>query len=192
MSSRVKPEKANRQCWECLKRRLVCDCTLPHCKKCSKNGKECPGYADQKPLQWIEPGKVTSRTRRKNTKGVSPQCTVPETSSYLAFADEADEAGLGTNDFLQWYSGELSDMYDPEQSAETQEMLHKAFNIDRARVEKVVSQRLTNEAKAMLQVSKNPLESLERILRVMTLEDLPSYELTSETCEVVQAVQYCG
>ena len=59
--------KANRQCWECLKRRLVCDHTLPHCKKCVKNGKECPGYDEQKPLQWIEPGKVTSRRRKKNS-----------------------------------------------------------------------------------------------------------------------------
>jgi hypothetical protein len=29
-------DKATRQCWECLKRRLVCDHTLPHCKKCQK------------------------------------------------------------------------------------------------------------------------------------------------------------
>ena len=60
-------KKATRQCWECLKRRLVCDHTLPHCKKCIKNGKECPGYDEQKPLQWIEPGKVTSRRRKKDS-----------------------------------------------------------------------------------------------------------------------------
>ncbi|KAH7091343.1 fungal-specific transcription factor domain-containing protein [Paraphoma chrysanthemicola] len=59
--------KATRQCWECLKRRLVCDHTLPHCKKCQKAGKECPGYDEQKPLQWVEPGKVTSRRRKKNS-----------------------------------------------------------------------------------------------------------------------------
>ena len=59
-------ERANRQCWECLKRRLVCDHTLPHCKKCVKAGKECPGYDAQKPLQWVEPGKVTSRRRKKD------------------------------------------------------------------------------------------------------------------------------
>lgn len=59
-------KKATRQCWECLKRRLVCDHTLPHCKKCQKAGKECPGYDEQKPLQWIQPGKVTSRRRKKD------------------------------------------------------------------------------------------------------------------------------
>jgi hypothetical protein len=54
-------EKAARQCWECLKRRLVCDLTLPHCKKCQKAGKECSGYDGQKPLQWVQSGKVNSR-----------------------------------------------------------------------------------------------------------------------------------
>ncbi|KAH3990062.1 hypothetical protein HBH52_001680 [Parastagonospora nodorum] len=57
--------KAPRQCWECLKRRLVCDRTLSHCRKCQKLGKDCLGYEEQKPLQWVQPGKVTSR-RRKN------------------------------------------------------------------------------------------------------------------------------
>ncbi|EUC28976.1 hypothetical protein J3E72DRAFT_370895 [Bipolaris maydis] len=59
-------KKATRQCWECLKRRLVCDHTLPHCKKCVKAGKECPGYDQQKPLQWVEHGKVTSRRRKRD------------------------------------------------------------------------------------------------------------------------------
>jgi hypothetical protein len=60
-------DRATRQCWECLKRRLVCDHTLPHCKKCQKAGKECPGYDEQKPLQWVQPGKVTSRRRKKDS-----------------------------------------------------------------------------------------------------------------------------
>jgi hypothetical protein len=57
-------ETASRQCWNCFKRRLVCDRTLPHCKKCTKAGKECPGYDEQKPLQWVQTGKVTSRKRK--------------------------------------------------------------------------------------------------------------------------------
>jgi hypothetical protein len=60
-------EKATRQCWECLKRRLVCDHSIPHCKKCQKAGKECPGYDKQKPLQWVQPGKVTSRRGKKDS-----------------------------------------------------------------------------------------------------------------------------
>lgn len=52
-----------RQCWECLRRRLVCDFTQPSCKKCIRAGVECPGYDEKKPLKWLEPGKVASKRR---------------------------------------------------------------------------------------------------------------------------------
>nr|XP_036577674.1 uncharacterized protein CTRU02_12413 [Colletotrichum truncatum]KAF6784708.1 hypothetical protein CTRU02_12413 [Colletotrichum truncatum] len=58
------PER--RRCWECLRRRLVCDATKPVCNKCRASGIVCPGYDDKKPLTWLAPGKVTCRTRRKN------------------------------------------------------------------------------------------------------------------------------
>ncbi|KAI4612842.1 hypothetical protein J4E80_006897 [Alternaria sp. BMP 0032] len=64
-NARIGDSVAARQCWECFKRRLVCDRTLPQCKKCTKAGKECPGYNDQKPLQWVEPGHVTIRPKKK-------------------------------------------------------------------------------------------------------------------------------
>ncbi|KMU88010.1 hypothetical protein CIHG_05778 [Coccidioides immitis H538.4] len=41
-----------RQCWECSRRRLTAGIT-------------CPGYSQKKPLKWLPPGKVTSRTRRR-------------------------------------------------------------------------------------------------------------------------------
>lgn len=59
--------KAKRQCWECMRRRLVCDHTLPLCKKCIKAGRECSGYDEQKPLRWVKPGEVTVRRRKKNS-----------------------------------------------------------------------------------------------------------------------------
>jgi hypothetical protein len=55
---------APRQCWECLRRRLVCDCKQPVCNKCRTAGIVCPGYEDKKPLTWLAPGRVTSRTRK--------------------------------------------------------------------------------------------------------------------------------
>lgn len=58
----------SRQCWECLRRRLVCDTGHPVCNKCKTSGIVCPGYDDKKPLRWLTPGKVTSRTRRSKTK----------------------------------------------------------------------------------------------------------------------------
>ncbi|ORY63268.1 fungal-specific transcription factor domain-containing protein [Pseudomassariella vexata] len=56
-----------RQCWECQRRRLVCDSTRPICTKCSASGVVCPGYDDKRPLRWLAPGKVKSRTRRKKS-----------------------------------------------------------------------------------------------------------------------------
>lgn len=42
-----------RQCWECRRRRLVCDFSLPGCRKCYTAGVECPGYDEKKPLKWV-------------------------------------------------------------------------------------------------------------------------------------------
>ncbi|KAF2741253.1 hypothetical protein EJ04DRAFT_547643 [Polyplosphaeria fusca] len=54
-----------RHCWTCIKRRTVCDFTRPKCKKCQKAGVECAGYSEKKPLEWLEPGRVSSRQRTK-------------------------------------------------------------------------------------------------------------------------------
>lgn len=54
-----------RQCWECLRRRLVCDSAAPVCNKCKAAGVVCPGYDDKKPLKWLAPGTVLSRPRRR-------------------------------------------------------------------------------------------------------------------------------
>ena len=48
-----------KQCWECQKRRLVCDSTRPKCSKCKKRGVDCSGYSG-KPLVWVPTGKITS------------------------------------------------------------------------------------------------------------------------------------
>lgn len=48
------------------------------------------------------------------------------------------------------------------------------------------------EAALLLQSERKPLEKLQRLLWVMEMQDLPSYEyLSNETCDVVQAVDYC-
>ncbi|KAH6657425.1 fungal-specific transcription factor domain-containing protein [Truncatella angustata] len=64
-SNQKAPEDVEkRQCWECQRRRLVCDGIRPVCNKCKTNKVVCPGYEDKKPLVWLAPGKVTSRVRR--------------------------------------------------------------------------------------------------------------------------------
>ncbi len=61
------------QCWECRRRRLVCDGTQPVCTKCRAARIVCPGYADKKPLTWLAPGQVLSRAR--NRKGARKGCS---------------------------------------------------------------------------------------------------------------------
>uniref|UniRef100_A0A0B7K142 Zn(2)-C6 fungal-type domain-containing protein n=1 Tax=Bionectria ochroleuca TaxID=29856 RepID=A0A0B7K142_BIOOC len=58
-----------RHCWECLRRRLVCDSTHPVCNRCSTAGVVCPGYENTQPLKWLAPGRVKVRNRRP--KGTS-------------------------------------------------------------------------------------------------------------------------
>lgn len=102
-------KRAIRQCWECLKRRLVCDHTLPHCEKCIKAGRECSGYDEQKPLQWVEPGMVTSRRRKKDSPP-KVYATKPRESKLVALAishkgsdksDLADTVTLGNGPTLK-------------------------------------------------------------------------------------------
>lgn len=56
-------EDQKRHCWECLRRRLVCDFQVPGCKRCAASGVDCPGYSKIPPLRvkWLAPGKVKSR-----------------------------------------------------------------------------------------------------------------------------------
>ncbi len=60
--------QSHEQCWECRRRRLVCDGTQPVCAKCRTAGIVCPGYADKKPLTWLAPGQVVSRARKTGRK----------------------------------------------------------------------------------------------------------------------------
>ena len=64
------PEDAQRHprhCWECQRRRIVCDRWRPVCNKCQTAGIVCPGYDNQKPLTWLAPGRVISRPRKRKS-----------------------------------------------------------------------------------------------------------------------------
>lgn len=177
--------KADRQCWECLKKRLVCDLTLPHCKKCGKRATVCPGYGAQRPLQWLPAGKVSSKGPKSRLR--YGQVVVVDSEPQFDEAQFQKDwheymAECNANDKLDFYA-KASELY-------------KADNLavelsDRARLRMVVSRGLKNEAKTILNIEGDPLAVLRRMMRMMELEDLPTYNLRSETCEVVQAVQYC-
>lgn len=212
-------KKATRQCWECLKRRLVCDHTLPHCKKCQKAGKDCSGYDDQKPLQWVEPGKVSSRRRKKdgppNIYTVplreGPKCDLrkPEEASTLPISPSSDPAFESVR-YQRFYSpwkssteeewGYLAEDNLQKVTREVQFLNASAAGVldtifaigGRAELEKIVKNGLREEAARMLTCEDQPLPRLERILRVLQMFDVPNYSyLTNETNEVVQAVNYC-
>jgi hypothetical protein len=70
-----------RQCWECHRRRLVCDFSLPGCRKCYTAGVECPGYGEKKPLKWVPAGEVTSRPRKKTIQPTTTKQHVAEDRS---------------------------------------------------------------------------------------------------------------
>jgi hypothetical protein len=213
-------KKASRQCWECLKRRLVCDHTLPGCKKCRKAGKECPGYDDQKPLQWIQPGKVTSRRRKKDSP---PKVyTVPIRESSKRDLQEAEQvpappaapplANLSPdrllNQSLVWVWGlskeqewgYITEDYEEQFSQEVvcdsespSDILDHVFTLStRSELEYIVSNRLHDQAARLIKCKDQPLQRLEQLVRVMHMHDVPDYgRLTNETSEVVQAVNYC-
>lgn len=238
-------KKATRQCWECLKRRLVCDHTLPHCKKCIKAGKDCPGYDEQKPLQWVEPGKVTSRRRKKN--GASKVYTIrPRDSEPLAptipillVADsqESDPSDLAESitrkdsptleypivlepqlspEAVELYKNQLASMLIQEENATwwngltTEEQTEHitimaaetSTNIALANrfwqmggqknLKKALKLGQGWEAKVLFPSDRDPLTKLRRILWIMEMNQLPSYDnLSNETSEVVQSVNYC-
>ena len=74
------PADDNRPCWECLRRRLVCDYTRPACRKCVRTGIVCPGYGNAKPLKWLTPGSVTFRRRKDVPTRSYPTSGTPSNS----------------------------------------------------------------------------------------------------------------
>ncbi|KAF1953429.1 hypothetical protein CC80DRAFT_477989 [Byssothecium circinans] len=185
VAEKEEKEKATRQCWECLKRRLVCDCTLPHCKKCVKNGKECPGYGDQKPLQWVANGKVTSRRRRKespSTALLNANIKAQQTgSSDSASGDEMDE----------WATRLAEEFDNVAKKYRADNGLEETFTRTcRRSIELVLTKKLGSEAKKLCNKKDDPLGKLAKTLEFMTLNEVPAYELRNETCEVVQSVGY--
>jgi hypothetical protein len=212
-------KKASRQCWECLKRRLVCDHTLPGCKKCEKAGRDCPGYDEQKPLQWIQPGKVTSRRRKKDSPPKiytvpireTPKCDLQVSKEPLLPAapprrcpsDRVWEQSIlwpwRTSKENEW--GYISEEYEKvlsQQAAVCDEnsptdILDHVFALGTmSELEHIVSNGLHEEAARLLQCKDQPLKRLEHLVRIIKIHDVPDYgRLTNETSEVVQAVNYC-
>ena len=235
---------AARQCWECFKRRLVCDRVLPQCKKCTKTGKKCPGYNDQKPLQWVEPGHVTIRPKKKKQESGPATSTIragcserpapvipnepvaaPEVSRDASLLELLEEGGRPwpVSEELQltpeaielsnsqlanllvqednpawWRNPEIEEQVDPIEliAAEVGAGCGVGERIicigNKDQIKEVVARGQHWEAALLLQSNKRPLEKIKRLLQVMEMNRLPSYDfLSDETHDVVQAIIYC-
>lgn len=215
MSTQNGDIKAKRQCWECQKRRLVCDLTLPSCTKCIKAGKTCPGYNEQKPLRWNQTGQVTSKQKKKNahpkiyslsfqTKDIQIRTKVE-----LAVTDAPNEVVMERNEALldilssKWggregpwtdkmsknFQGPAIELY----YEHVQALLDITFRQGKRRVvEEIVERGLRGEAESMLPNVPHPLKALGYLLQYVRSNDLPIYHgLATETSEVVQAIDYC-
>ncbi|KAF0319273.1 C6 zinc finger domain protein [Colletotrichum asianum] len=79
-----------KQCWECQRRRVVCDAVRPVCGKCKATGVVCPGYEDKKPLTWLAPGKVKTRTWKRK-KPATKKESVETFANSTSPADDQSE-----------------------------------------------------------------------------------------------------
>ena len=61
-----------KHCWECRRRRLVCDSTRPACNRCRKNRVTCPGYTETKPLRWVSPPTLSTVGPARRQWGPAP------------------------------------------------------------------------------------------------------------------------
>ncbi|KAM7185522.1 hypothetical protein V8F20_011778 [Naviculisporaceae sp. PSN 640] len=97
----------NKHCWECRRRRLVCDSTKPICSRCRDKGIVCPGYVDKKPLTWLTPGKVLSRTWKRKPKPKKSTGTRPDQMETQAIPPLSRELRLELDDIaeaLEYYN----------------------------------------------------------------------------------------
>jgi hypothetical protein len=157
----------------------VCDFALPSCKKCQKGGKACPGYDPQKPLQWLAPGKVTSRRGKKG-----PASNKGKAKSSSAEAQKAVEAKKGNSLQIRPKSGstfELNTLVQADLTNEAEEVDADAEEIPRTEC----SSRNSGG------IQKFPQSSTTTLSYIQEMADMPRFELTNETYDVVQAVHYC-
>lgn len=102
-----------KQCWECRRRRLVCDFTRPGCRKCQVRGVACPGYEGRK-LKWLEPQQVNAKGP---LKWVVPRPLEPEGNREMGAIFEAIEYCKHTFPSLPTYLGSALIFTRPRQRA---------------------------------------------------------------------------
>lgn len=59
-----------RKCWECRRRRRVCDMNSPACQQCQKDGIACSGYGKNKPVTFLPIGAKNRQKRGEDGKAL--------------------------------------------------------------------------------------------------------------------------
>jgi len=88
-----------KQCWECHRRRLVCDVTHPECRKCQARGVDCPGYNNLKPVRWVQPQQVNYK-RQPLRKGENPKQS-GKTAAAQALVPQSLKTSRETNELFE-------------------------------------------------------------------------------------------
>ncbi|KAI4700521.1 hypothetical protein J4E81_003482 [Alternaria sp. BMP 2799] len=203
-----------------------------------------PGYSDQKPLQWVEPGHVTIRPKKKKKKECrlptsairegkpeklapiisNEPFTAPEVSRDACLPEILGEGGCSwpVSEELQldpeeselsksqlanalaqedkpawWRDSETKQQVDPIEPLAVEagagcgvgERIMCIGNKDQ--IKEVVERGQHWEAALLLQSNQRPLAKIRRLLQIMEMNRLPSYDfLSDETHDVVQAINY--
>ena len=184
----AEPAKATRQCWECLKRRLVCDRNVPQCKKCGKAGKECPGYGDVKPLQWVAVRELASR-RRKTSSSPESQTTIGPVGASTEVVPRS-----GNQSTVVLLNSKSMDEQTCELASKVQGLFGGAGKnpTDRNDARLVFSEGVNYIFQRMLRGEEDKERMLARMVGYLERENVPRYTLLNETSDVVQAVHYCS
>lgn len=82
------------QCWECLRRKWLCDGTRPTCSRCLSAGLVCPGYGGERPLFWLPVGMVS----RRSTRQPSGNRRRPSSDGHLSGAVAAANTGTASRE----------------------------------------------------------------------------------------------
>ncbi|RJE22437.1 C6 zinc finger [Aspergillus sclerotialis] len=124
-STSLDPTASKRQCWECVRRRLVCDSSEAGCNKCSRAGIVCPGYNDNKPLKWLTPGKTTSLIRR-HRQASPPRKPLRQPASSREAADKTQTPQHGRENEMPQMTVFLGDLGDGTRAAVDAALYYKS------------------------------------------------------------------
>lgn len=90
-------------CYNCMKRRVICDKTSPKCKKCAKRALDCPGYGIR--YRFAKPQHIKDTSRRKTSQPKATASLVSHVSEQTEENPPGEEEAVfhgNTNETIAW------------------------------------------------------------------------------------------